>query len=189
MPVKKPTSKKAAAEASKKSYLAERATKIREMYLRDGLESRDIAAALVADGTIKTTDRSLQSAIRLVQVEVAKIRAEIDGFRADDADGKVATSEVDALERKLARLRLERDRQQLIAEGQPMEMCAVSRWPIGACANPACLATGQHVPFVGPAPAMSQKGPESQKNWAVTLYREVTKPLKRGWLSHRLATI
>jgi hypothetical protein len=143
--------RKAVKKESKKRYLARRMKRVRELYLRDGLEPRDIAAELVKDGTIETTDESFESAIRLVRGDVAKIRAEIDGRRAADSEKKVAINEIDALERELAELRKAHADQKLIAAGEPTEMCARSRYPIIACTNPDCLATGKHFPFVAPA--------------------------------------
>lgn len=142
---------RAAKKQSKRMYLAKRKKRVRELYIHGRLEPRDIAAKLVDDGTIETTDESLESAVRLVRGDVAKIRAEITSHREGDADASVAFNEIDALEYELADLRKERDRQQLIADGEPIEMCARSSVPPPACANPLCLAEEKHVPYVGPA--------------------------------------
>lgn len=113
--------KKRAKLESKRAYIARRKRCVRELYVREGYEVRDIAAALVADETITTTDESLESAIRLVRSDVAEIRAELDGLRSADAQPNVAGNEVDALERKLERLRKEHRRQESIASGEPDE--------------------------------------------------------------------
>jgi hypothetical protein len=107
-----------AKRTSKRAYLARRKRRVRELYL-DGLDPRDIAVKLVEDGTIETTDESLESAARLVRGDVAEIKAEIESVRIQDA--QVAGSERDALERKLKRLRAEYERQVMIANGEPDE--------------------------------------------------------------------
>jgi hypothetical protein len=137
---------------SKKQYIAKRVARVRDLYLREHLEPRDIASRLVAEGAIETTDESLESAIRLVRGDVKKIRSEIDSRRAGDADTSVALNDLDALELELKDLRKERDRQQLIADGEPIEMCARSYMPPAACANEQCIRLhNKHVKFTGPA--------------------------------------
>jgi hypothetical protein len=136
---------------SKRQYLDRRRRRVRELFRFEGLQPREIAEILVKDGTIETADESLESALRLVRSDVAEIRAEIDDERTEDAKPIVAANEVDALERELVDLRKERDRQQMIADGQPTEMCARSRTAIAECVSPECGALGKHAAFVGPA--------------------------------------
>jgi hypothetical protein len=52
---------------SKDLYLEKRKRRVRELYEKEGLQARDIAARLVDEGTIETLDESLESAIRLVR--------------------------------------------------------------------------------------------------------------------------
>lgn len=135
---------------SKKAYLDRRKRRVRELYL-EGLEAPEIASLLVAEGTIDTTDESLASAIRLVRVDIAEYRAELTAQRADDSKPSVASDEVDSLTRKLRRLREAYADQRRIADGEPIEMCARSRYPIQSCANPECHAGAGHLAFTGPA--------------------------------------
>lgn len=136
---------------SKQQYLARRRRRVRELYRGDGLTPREIAERLVKDGTIETTDESLESALRLVRQDVAAIREEIDAERAEDSKPIHASNEIDAIERELADLRKEHQRQEMIADGEPVEMCARSRVRLAECVQPECGALGSHAPFVGPA--------------------------------------
>ncbi len=138
---------------SKNRYLAHRKQRVWELRRTEGLEPYDIAVRLVKEGTIETTDETLQSAVKLVRGDLADLNSERQGERVLDV--AVAGSEVDVLERELAELRKQHARQEMIADGEPIEMCARSRYPLRACANPACLAEGRHVPFTGPAIGIS----------------------------------
>ncbi len=109
----------AAKRQSKAQYLKKRRARVRELYIHERLEPRNIARRLVDEGSIETSDESLESAIRLVRDDVKSIRAEINSRRGADADATVAFDEVDALEYELADLRHERDRQKRIADGEP----------------------------------------------------------------------
>lgn len=113
--------RKATKQQSKKAYLAKRKARVRELYIHARLEPRDIAAKLVHDGTIETTDESLESAVRLVREDVRELREQITRHRSGDADATVAFDEIDALEYELSDLRSERDRQKRIADGEPDE--------------------------------------------------------------------
>src|SRR6266498_1255642 len=106
---------------SKRQYIARRQKRVRELYIREGLQPREIAAKLVADGTIETSDESLESAARLVRSDVAALRVELDVDRSEDAKPALLGNAIDALERQLAFLRKERDRQVMIADGEPDE--------------------------------------------------------------------
>lgn len=88
---------------SQKRYLAKRDARIEQLYVREGEEPRDIAVKMLEEGTL--TSKSEESAIRTVRGIVAIIRTRLDGARSDDSKSEVATNEVDALERKLKRLR------------------------------------------------------------------------------------
>jgi hypothetical protein len=90
-----------AKKESKERYIARRQRRVRELYIGEGLQPRAIAERLVKDGTIETTDESLESALRLVRSDVAAIREEIDAERAEDAK-PFTVNEIDALERELA---------------------------------------------------------------------------------------
>ncbi len=136
---------------AKAAYVERRRKRVYELYVDQHMEPRDIALQLVHDGTIETTDESLESAIRIVRKDVAEIRSRLTSERDLDSDRTVALTEIDALELELKHLRKERDRQLVIADGEPTEMCARSRYELAACANPACMAEGKHIPFVGPA--------------------------------------
>src|ERR1700694_1616641 len=102
----------AAKRSSKKAYIARRRRRVREGFIGEGLAPREIAAKLVADGTIETTDESLESAIRIVRSDVAGIRGEIDAEREEDDQQHAASNTADAMERELARLRTEQRRQE-----------------------------------------------------------------------------
>lgn len=117
------------------------------------MEPRDIAELMLEEKSIES--ESHESAVRTVRGVVAKIRARIDADREGDSDSKIATGEVDALERKLRRLREEHARQSLIASGEPTENCARSGIAVVACENAQCKTTGIHVPFIGPAVGIS----------------------------------
>lgn len=134
---------------SKKAYLERRKRRVRELYL-EGHEAPEIATALVEDGTIETTDESLDSAIRLVRKDIKEYREQLTAQRLDDAQPGIAGDELDALSRKLRRLREAYADQRRIAEGEPVEMCARSQYRTEACANLVCVASG-HMPYVGPA--------------------------------------
>jgi hypothetical protein len=135
---------------SKKAYLVRRKRRVRELYL-EGYDAPEIARQCVAEGVIETIDESLESAIRLVRADIAEFRRELSAHRAADANPEVAGSEIDALERKLRRLREAHADQRRIATGEPTEICARSRFEIAACTDRTCGATGKHMPFVGPA--------------------------------------
>jgi len=112
-------------EQAKLTYLAKRKKRVREIFEREGLQPRDIAARLVNEGVIETLDESLESATRLVRADLKEIRLSIDTGRAADAVPALAGNEIDALERELAELRRQHARQELIAEGEPIEMCSL----------------------------------------------------------------
>lgn len=133
---------------SQKAYLAKRDARIAELFLREGEEPRDIAARMLSEETLKSD--SEDSAIRTVRSVVAKLRKKIDSDRSGDAESGVATNEIDALERKLKRLRADLAWQQRVAEGEPTELCARSTIEVAACANSTCLAGAGHIPYVGP---------------------------------------
>lgn len=146
--------RKVAKQQSKKTYLAKRKNRVRELYIHDRMQPRDIAARLVADGVIETTDESLESAVRLVRDDVREIREELVRYRSGDAAPAVAFDEIDAMENELADLRREHTRQRMIADGEPTENCARSGIAVTACANKDCL-NGEHRPFIGPAVGIS----------------------------------
>jgi hypothetical protein len=103
-------------DESQKAYLAKRDGRIEHLFLREGLEPRDIANAMLTEGTLKSD--SHESALRTVRGVVAKIRKRIDCDRDEDAAADVATNEVDALERKLRRLRADHTWQLSISEDE-----------------------------------------------------------------------
>jgi hypothetical protein len=109
--------KKAAPVESKKSYLAKRLARVRELYMHEGLEPVDIAERLVDEGAIKTSSDTLDSAVRLVRADVALIRKGVDAQRKTDAP--LVSRDLDVLERELLRLRRELRRQEIIAAGEP----------------------------------------------------------------------
>jgi hypothetical protein len=88
---------------SQKLYLSKRDARITHLFLREGFEPRDIASTMLDEGTLRSD--SYESAVRTVRGVVAKIRHGIDADRGHDAAAAVATNEIDALERKLRRLR------------------------------------------------------------------------------------
>lgn len=139
-----------AKQTSKRDYISRRKARVRDLYVTERLAPREIAARLVQEETIETTDESLESAIRIVRGDVAALRSELVSHRSGDADPSLAFDDLDALEAELTGLRVERDRQLVIAAGEPVEMCARSRREIGECAEPQCIALGNHVPFIGP---------------------------------------
>jgi hypothetical protein len=106
-------------QQSKKTYLAKRKARVRQLHIHEHMGTRDIAAKLVNDGTIETSDESLESAIRLVREDVREIRAELS--RERDEDAPVSFDALDALEYELTDLRIERDYQRMIARGEPDE--------------------------------------------------------------------
>lgn len=137
-----------AGRESQKAYLAKRDARIEDLFLREGYESRDIAALMLANGTLRSD--SVESAERTVRSVVAKIRARLDIARKADAQPTFATNDIDALERKLKRLREDLAFQNMVAAGQPTENCARSGVAVDACANEMC-ALSKHVSFIGPA--------------------------------------
>ena len=104
-------------DESQKKYLARRDARIEQLFLREGYEPRDIADAMLDDGTLQSD--SVESARRVVRSVVAKIRARIDGDRGEDSRPVVATNDIDALERKLRRLRSDLAWQNMVAAGEP----------------------------------------------------------------------
>lgn len=132
-----------------RAYIKKRDAWIEELFIRKGLEPTEIALQMSEAGTLRSD--SPDSAVRTVRGVVAKIRKRINLDRSADASPTLAGNESDALERKLVWLRAQRDRQQLIADGEPMEMCARSSYPLSACPNSDCQDLGTHIPFVGPA--------------------------------------
>lgn len=125
---------------SRKQYLAKRDARIEELFLREGLEPRDIAVMMLAEETL--TSESEDSAIRTVRGVVAKIRKRIDDARTGDAKVEVASNEIDALERKLSRLRADHTWQLGISEDETIITTTVvttngeivvekPKWPAG----------------------------------------------------------
>ena len=137
-----------AKKPTQREYRAKRDARIEELYLREGLEPRDIAAKMLAEETLAS--ESEDSAMRTVRGVVRKLRERLDGARLGDSKAEIATNEIDALERKLARLRQEHARQESIAQGELGENCARSQLRVAVCLNAECTATGKHVPFIGP---------------------------------------
>lgn len=103
-------------DTSQASYLAKRDARIEHLFMREGMEPRDITTAMLADGTLKSKTR--ESAERTVRAVVAKIRERIDTSRVEDAKPVVATNDVDAMERRLARLRWSHQKNVEIAEDE-----------------------------------------------------------------------
>lgn len=108
--------KKPERKPSRRSYLAKRDARIEDLYLREGDEPRDIAVKMLVEATL--TSESEDSAIRTVRGVVAKIRKRIDTARTGDARTEVATNEIDALERKLKRLRADHSWQLYISDDE-----------------------------------------------------------------------
>lgn len=92
---------------AQRTYLRKRDARIEHLFIRDGLEPREIAELMLHEGTLRSA--SPESAARTVRGVVQKIRARLDSLRDGDSDPKHATNEIDALERKLQRLRADRD--------------------------------------------------------------------------------
>lgn len=133
-----------------RAYIKKRDARITELFVREGLEPREIAIRMSEEETLRSD--SSDSATRTVRGVVAKIRKTINANRVGDSAPAFASNESDALERKLVWLRTQRDRQQLIADGEPIEMCARSSYPLTSCPNTDCRQTGWgHLPFTGPA--------------------------------------
>lgn len=100
-----------------RAYLKSRDVRIEELYLREGLEPREIAAQMLDEASLQA--ESLDSAMRTVRGVVAKFRKRVDAARTDDGNVAVATSEIDAIERKLVRLRSDLEWHLMVAAGEP----------------------------------------------------------------------
>jgi hypothetical protein len=141
MPAKKQT---------KAQYMAKVEQRVYHLYYFRGIDKpKEIAEILVREGTMETTDESLESATRLVREHLRNVKASIAGERKRDTS--VVTDDLDVLERELAELQKQHARQEVIAAGEPCEMCAVSRLRVEECTMPECLALGKHRSFIGPA--------------------------------------
>jgi len=135
-----------AAEASAKAeYLARRDAAIEVLYLNDGYDDpREIAQLLVTRGLIETKDDSLESATRIVRGVLAKIRKRLADQRIQDAQEGVSSSRIDILLRQLRELKKQLARQELIASGEPTEVCARSMLVPALCGDIVCGAACSH---------------------------------------------
>lgn len=141
------------ANLTQEEYILQRDERIVELSRREGFRAGDIAALMLREGTLQS--RSKESAIHTVRVVLTKAREELNDERTGDAAPAVVSNEIDALERKLDRLRAEHARQMVIATGEPTENCARSGIAVVTCRNQDCIERGEHVPFVGPAIGMT----------------------------------
>jgi hypothetical protein len=143
----KTRSKKPAAPPTEKAaYLAERDAAIEALYLNEGYdEPREIAHLLWNRGLIDTKDESLESATRIVRGVLAGIRARLTQQRTADAQEGVSSARIDILLRQLRELKRQLARQELIASGEPTELCARSKMRAELCGDIVCAAACSHL--------------------------------------------
>ena len=104
---------------SQRAYLQKRDARIDELWRSEGYEPKDIATLMLTEGSL--VSESGDSAERTVRGVVAKISARLDSARKDDAEPACSTNDIDALERKLRRLRDALAWQNMVASGEPDE--------------------------------------------------------------------